>query len=109
MIADRALGFVLIGFIHVYRRFLSLVKGFRCPHHLLHGMGSCSDYGLKAFRNFGFVRGWRKLNMRLGECKEARMTFAQIGAGTTTERKKKDKWYDSFLNGCSCDGFDCSW
>ncbi len=115
---DRLLGFSAAGAVIAYRRTLSPVKGFRCPHHLVHGAGSCSDFGLDAFRAFGFREGYRRLRKRVLECKDAARTLMMTAADAASgdddaaekqKKKKKEKWYERWCGDCglglpSCGG-----
>ena len=125
---DRLLGYGAAGAVVTYRRVLSPVKGFRCPHHRVHGGGSCSDFGLEAFRVLGFREGLRLLRIRFRECKAAARSLmmsaakdADGGEVGKAGRDKKEKWYERWCGdpGCSlpscggrggkgkADGMDC--
>lgn len=106
---DRLLGLGAAGAVLTYRRVLSPVKGFSCPHHLVHGDGSCSDFGLRTFRKSGFREGLRLLRVRFRECKSAArslmMSAAEGAAGDETgkaEKRKKEKWYERWCGDPGC-------
>ena len=109
MSVDRILGFGAASAVIAYRSFLSPIKGFQCPHQRIYGAGSCSDFGLKAFRTYGFREGLRLLRERFVECKAAARSLMMSAAQTTADdtaqskrREKKEKWYDRW-----CSNFDC--
>jgi putative component of membrane protein insertase Oxa1/YidC/SpoIIIJ protein YidD len=59
---------VALGLIRMYQRHISPHKGFRCAyHHHLNGP-SCSNFGYRALRRYGVVRGLATLRVRLELC-----------------------------------------
>lgn len=72
---DRGAAQIVVGLIHLYRRFLSPHKGFKCPHHMVHGQGSCSDFGLEALRGEGLIRGMKAIKQRFVDCKCAAVSI----------------------------------
>jgi putative component of membrane protein insertase Oxa1/YidC/SpoIIIJ protein YidD len=56
-----------------YRRLLSPLKGFRCAHAALHGVGSsCSDVALHAFATLPLGAAVAAVSEQLGKCRHAR-------------------------------------
>lgn len=49
--------------IRMYQRFLSAVNGHRCPM-----VPSCSQYGVEAFKEHGYLKGWILTSDRLLRC-----------------------------------------
>ena len=84
--------------IHAYRRWLSPLKGYSCPHNALHGNGSCSQFAISAIEERGLVDGWRALQVRFGECKAAAKTMAE------KRRKQLEGVADGCADACVVDG-----
>jgi putative component of membrane protein insertase Oxa1/YidC/SpoIIIJ protein YidD len=57
--------------IRLYQRHLSPRKGFSCPHRLLHGGLSCSEYGRQMVLSHGVQSAYRLIRQRLDECRSA--------------------------------------
>jgi putative component of membrane protein insertase Oxa1/YidC/SpoIIIJ protein YidD len=62
---------IAVGTIKLYRRYLSPHKGFRCAHNALHASGSCSDFGLRAFRRYDLGSAVASMNARFNACRTA--------------------------------------
>jgi putative component of membrane protein insertase Oxa1/YidC/SpoIIIJ protein YidD len=60
-----------ISIINWYQRRLSPLKGFACPHRLLYGHDSCSQFAKRAIGRCGFTRGMLLLRRRLAACGHA--------------------------------------
>lgn len=67
----RPLNWMSVCLIRAYRRFVSPYKGFRCAHHVLHGEGSCSAFGLAVFQTHSFGRALALLRVRFRDCRQA--------------------------------------
>lgn len=61
--------------IGLYRRHLSPRKGFRCAHHALHQVGSCSDFGLRVYGRLTFYQATALMVLRLRDCRSAYATI----------------------------------
>lgn len=92
--------------VHLYRRFISPYKGFRCAHQAVHGRGSCSNYGLRVYDRRPFGQATALLKRRLEACRAAyqrvvAMTTAASASGKQdAEEHKKHKR-------SACDPGDC--
>jgi len=69
--ADAAAGWLILGLITVYRRWISPFKGFSCAYRVGRGRMSCSAYGQRVVRRFGLVKGRALLRRRLAACASA--------------------------------------
>lgn len=110
---------IAVSTIRAYRHYVSPYKGFRCAHNVLHGCGSCSDFGLRAFSRYGLVKAvrlqWRRFDdcrMAMGEIRRRRelwvaMAAAGSGEGTSAqaeEEKKSKKKGSSYCDPTPCPG-----
>lgn len=66
---------VLITLIHLYQRFLSPHKGFKCAHHALHKSGSCSDAVIDIIQDQGLWQGRADIRQRFKSCRAAHHTL----------------------------------
>ena len=78
-----------VGLIKAYRKWISPYKGFRCAHQHVHGEGTCSSFGLDAFRTNGFREAKRLLGERFRECKVAAMQVHQEEDHRPRDENKK--------------------
>ena len=60
-----------VGAVLAYRRFASPLKGFACPHRLLHGKRSCSEHGLRVLRRAGWRAFGPLMRRRFAACRAA--------------------------------------
>jgi putative component of membrane protein insertase Oxa1/YidC/SpoIIIJ protein YidD len=105
------MGSVAVHAIHVYRRHISPRKGFRCAHNVLHGTGSCSDYGLQIFDREPFMVALKMLRRRFAECRSAKDALvartASVSHATADEdgesREKRER------RGASNSASDAGW
>ena len=86
---DRLVARCAVGAIIAYRRWISPYKGFRCAHEYVHGEGTCSSFGLQAFRANGFREARQMLSERFRECKAAAMQVHQEEDHRPRDEKKK--------------------
>ena len=56
-------GFIMIQGIHLYQKYLSPLKGVRCPY-----IPSCSKYAVEAIEKYGAVRGGLLASWRILRC-----------------------------------------
>lgn len=90
-----------IGLIRAYRLWISPYKGFRCAHHVLHAQGSCSTFGLQAFRQHAFRPACLALRQRFEECREAYATLIMMASAEDREERKRRR--GSVFDGCAPD------
>lgn len=83
-----------------YQKWISPYKGFQCAHQALHGQGSCSNYGLRAFEQHSLVAAWWLLRGRLAECK---LAYGTIVAMSSQEENKKKRRRDTGNRSRVCD------
>jgi len=57
--------------IEVYQEHISPYNNHRCPHGLLRGQETCSEFGKRAISEHGLCRGLWMLRSRFRECREA--------------------------------------
>jgi len=58
--------------IEIYQRILSPIKGYRCAYHALYkNEVSCSEYGKRAIKKYGIIKGSDLLFARFNECSKA--------------------------------------
>lgn len=99
---------VAIIVIRAYQRYLSPYKGFRCAHNVLHGEGSCSTYGRRAFAEHDFLDACRRLRERFQACKAAASALAMATpeAPDTVEKPEQGRKHASpdLCNRCVIDG-----
>jgi len=57
--------------IEMYQNDISPYNNHRCPHGLLHGGETCSQFGTRVISEQGLCRGLWMLRSRFGECREA--------------------------------------
>lgn len=57
--------------IEMYQAHISPYNNHRCPHGLLHGGETCSQYGKRVISERGLYRGLWMLRSRFDECREA--------------------------------------
>ncbi|WP_102028331.1 membrane protein insertion efficiency factor YidD [Salirhabdus sp. Marseille-P4669] len=55
--------YLFIGIIKVYRKYISPLRGPSCRFQ-----PTCSEYGLEAFRRFGFFKGFYLTTKRILKC-----------------------------------------
>jgi putative component of membrane protein insertase Oxa1/YidC/SpoIIIJ protein YidD len=91
------LRFLIHHLIRFYQTWLSPYKGYRCAHQVVHGQGSCSQYGLTVFDEHPFWDAWRLLRGRFRECGIARQVY--LTAAEEDERKRRQS-----ANAGVCDG-----
>ncbi|NJN02407.1 MAG: membrane protein insertion efficiency factor YidD [Leptolyngbyaceae cyanobacterium RM1_1_2] len=60
-----------IAAIDTYQRALSPHKGFACPHRLLYGRESCSDYARQLLHNQSLLQAAKTLPQRFRLCQQA--------------------------------------
>ncbi|MEB3359357.1 MAG: membrane protein insertion efficiency factor YidD [Synechococcales bacterium] len=66
---------VAIASLDVYRVHISPRKGFSCPHGLLHGGESCSDYVKRVLSHQGLSMAIQTAPQRFKACKSAAQTL----------------------------------
>lgn len=66
---------VAIASLDVYRTHISPRKGFSCPHRLLHGGESCSDYVKRILTSQNFSTAIQLAPQRFQACKTAAQTL----------------------------------
>jgi putative component of membrane protein insertase Oxa1/YidC/SpoIIIJ protein YidD len=66
---------VAIVSLNLYQKHLSPRKGFSCPHRLLYGNESCSDYVKQALTNQDLRMVLRQMPRRFQACKLAAQTL----------------------------------
>lgn len=64
-----------IAALNIYRRHISPRKGFSCPHGLLHGDESCSDYVKRILTNQNLSAAIQMAPQRFKACKAAAQTL----------------------------------
>ncbi|WP_425074420.1 membrane protein insertion efficiency factor YidD [Sagittula sp. S175] len=105
-----------LGAIHVYQRWLSPHKGWRCAYSVQHGGTGCSGYAKHAIRDAGLFGALPDIRQRLQDCKAAAMDLraqreGDSGEGAAARRRraqKRNRWYDWCDPGCcSCGPLDC--
>lgn len=57
--------------LKVYRQHVSPHKGFSCPHRLLHGSDSCSDYIQRVLTEQNLITAIQMAPQRFKDCKAA--------------------------------------
>ena len=57
--------------IEIYQSHISPYNNHRCPHGLLHGAETCSQFGKRVISERGLCRGLWMLRNRFDECHEA--------------------------------------
>ena len=57
--------------IEMYQNHVSPYNNHRCPHGLLHGEETCSQFGKRVISERGLCRGLLMLRSRFDECREA--------------------------------------
>jgi uncharacterized protein len=72
--------YIFIGIIKFYRRFISPITPPTCRFH-----PTCSEYGLEAFRRFGFFKGFYLTVKRILKCQP----FHKGGFDPVPEKKTK--------------------
>ena len=65
-----------IASLNVYRTHISPRKGFSCPHRLLHGNESCSEYVKNILTNQSLSAAIKMAPQRFVDCKAAAQTLA---------------------------------
>jgi putative component of membrane protein insertase Oxa1/YidC/SpoIIIJ protein YidD len=65
------LAWLAVWLIRLYQKHLSPRKGFSCPHRLVHGGPSCSEYARQMILSYGFWRAYSLTRQRLQECRAA--------------------------------------
>ncbi|PSN11012.1 hypothetical protein C7293_25970 [filamentous cyanobacterium CCT1] len=65
-----------IASLNVYRAHISPRKGFSCPHGLLHGGESCSDYVKRVLTDQNLSAAIRLAPQRFRDCKAAAQTLS---------------------------------
>ena len=81
--------------IQFYKAQLSPRKGFCCAHNRLHKLGSCSDFGLRAFRRYSFkISAWLMVR-RFMQCRSAAVQLGQINENTNPDRSKPLACFDA--------------
>lgn len=66
--------------LNVYRVHISPRKGFSCPHVLLHGDESCSDYVKRILTNQNLSTALQMAPQRFKDCKAAAQTLKSQSA-----------------------------
>jgi putative component of membrane protein insertase Oxa1/YidC/SpoIIIJ protein YidD len=74
--------------IHIYQRFISPYKGFRCAHAVYHSGPSCSSAVKTIIFENGLVKGLPAIKKRFAECNQA---YLLILAEKQQDDNKKDK------------------
>jgi putative component of membrane protein insertase Oxa1/YidC/SpoIIIJ protein YidD len=64
-----------INSIIAYKNYISPHKGFYCPHRLLHGGDSCSDYVKTMLTNQSLTEALKSSIQRFQACTKASKTF----------------------------------
>lgn len=105
---DFSLRATAIGAIRAYQRWLSPRKGFRCAHHAVHGLGSCSQFGLTVFRAHAFGQARALLAERLRACRLAYQTYAQQAQEREEDARKRKDARGPSSAGASRAPCDCS-
>lgn len=54
---------ILIALIHFYRKYISPVKGYKCPYY-----PTCSEYALEAVEKYGAIKGGSLALWRIIRC-----------------------------------------
>jgi putative component of membrane protein insertase Oxa1/YidC/SpoIIIJ protein YidD len=75
MTLDGLVSRTAIASIDLYQQHLSPHKGFACPHRLLHGDRSCSEYAKQVLSNSGFQAALQLVPQRLKTCQAAARTL----------------------------------
>ncbi|AFZ26046.1 protein of unknown function DUF37 [Cylindrospermum stagnale PCC 7417] len=57
--------------ITAYQKYLSGAKGFSCPHRLVHGGDSCSDYVKRMLSEHSLTNAVKSSRQRFGDCATA--------------------------------------
>ena len=70
-----------IASLDAYRTHLSPRKGFSCPHRLLHGGESCSDYVKRILTNQNLSAAIQLAPQRFQSCKTAAQTLQHKAEG----------------------------
>ncbi len=63
--------------IELYQSHISPHNNHRCPHGLLHGQETCSQFGKRVIGERGLFRGLLMLRERFDECTEANRILQQ--------------------------------
>lgn len=66
----------LINLIDGYKTYISPKKGFSCPHRLLHGGESCSDYVKRMLTQQRLISALQSSVHRFGDCTAASKTLS---------------------------------
>ena len=74
----------LINFISAYQQHISPKKGFACPHRLLHGGESCSDYIKRILSEQDLVSSVRSSIDRFQNCTQASKTLTSTHTNTSS-------------------------
>ncbi|MFN6571321.1 hypothetical protein A6770_24705 [Nostoc minutum NIES-26] len=67
---------IAIKSINGYQRYISPAKGFSCPHRLLHGGDSCSEYVKKMLSQHSLTEAIKSSRQRFQDCTTASKTLA---------------------------------
>jgi len=70
-----------INSIIAYKNYISPHKGFYCPHRLLHGGDSCSDYVKTMLTNQSLTEALKSSIQRFQNCTQASITLTSNGLG----------------------------
>jgi putative component of membrane protein insertase Oxa1/YidC/SpoIIIJ protein YidD len=65
-----------INSIIAYQRYISGLKGFSCPHRLVNGGDSCSDYIKRMLREQSLTAAIQSSRQRFQDCAAASKTLA---------------------------------
>ena len=78
---SRAADAVALACIRGYQKYLSPRKGFSCPHRLVHGGASCSEFIRLAVASHGLRHSLPLARERFGRCHEAGQVLARRRRG----------------------------
>ena len=70
-----------INSIIAYKNYISPHKGFSCPHRLLHGGDSCSDYGEHLLTNQSLTKALKLSLQRFQDCAKSSKTLTNSSGG----------------------------
>jgi putative component of membrane protein insertase Oxa1/YidC/SpoIIIJ protein YidD len=88
--------------LNAYQVYLSPYKGFSCPHRLLHGGTSCSEYVKQLLLQQDLLSAIRATPRRFQACQAAARTLiqAQIQSGTQSGIQSGTQFRTQSGNGC---------
>jgi putative component of membrane protein insertase Oxa1/YidC/SpoIIIJ protein YidD len=79
----------LLGLVHGYRQWVSPRKGFGCPHRLLRGGRSCSEFGRDVLRRCGCLRFRELMRRRFARCRAAAEMLKVLEYESKEDRRRR--------------------